>query len=145
MTRKEKCELAIQMGYTYDPESGKIYSRFGREIKAKISDYIKIINSKFKLYGHQFAWYCVNKEIIEHIDHINGIRDDNRICNLRSVTNQQNSFNRKKAKGYYWDKRDNKWVSQIVINYKKIHLGYSNTEEEAREAYLKAKEKYHIY
>jgi hypothetical protein len=145
MTREEKCELAIQMGYTYDPESGKIYSRFGREITRKHKEgYIYISNSKFQLLGHQFVWYWFHKEVVEQIDHINGVRDDNRICNLRSVTHQQNQWNRTTAKGYYLHKASNKWQSYISLNNKMIHLGCYNTEEEAHNAYLIAKEKYHI-
>jgi len=144
MTRLEKLEMAIEMGYTYDAETGKIYSRFGREVTRKhIKGYITITNSKFELLGHQFAFYFMNKEVVEEIDHINGIKDDNRIINLRSVTHQQNMFNTK-AKGYSWHKASNKWKSQIVLNNKKIHLGLFNTEDEAREAYINAKEKLHI-
>jgi len=144
MTREEKCKLAIEMGYTYNPETGKVYGVKGKEIINKHNDgYIIIKNTKFQLRGHQFAWYWVNKEIVNCIDHINGIRDDNRICNLRSVTHQQNLFNTK-AKGYTWRKRDNKWQSQINLNNKYIHLGLFDTEEEARNAYITAKEKYHI-
>jgi hypothetical protein len=46
------------------------------------------------------------------------------------------------AKGY--TKRKNKWIAQIKLDYKNIYLGSYNTEEEARQAYLLAKEKYHI-
>ncbi len=144
MTRKERCELAIQLGYTYNPENGKIYGIYGKEIKGKYNaGYIVINNSKFNLYGHQFGWYWVNKEIVEQIDHINGIRDDNRIINLRSVTHQQNMFNTK-AKGYSWHKTSNKWQSQIYLNNKKIYLGLFETEDEAREAYITAKQKLHV-
>ena len=148
MTREEKCELAIERGYTYDSETGNVYSRFGNNITGKyINGYIQIkiqLNKKmYQITGHQFAWYWVNRECVEQIDHINGIRNDNRICNLRSVTNQQNHFNRTKAKGYTWFKRDSKWMSKIKVNSKTIHLGYYNTEQEARNAYLAAKEIYH--
>ena len=67
----------------------------------------------------------------------------NNINNLRWVTHQQNSFNTK-AKGYYLHKQINKWHARIRIDNKLIQLGYYDLEEEAREAYLKAKEKYHI-
>jgi len=77
------------------------------------------------------------------VDHINHNRLDNRKSNLRIVTRQQNHFNRSKVKGYIWNKSSKKWQAYIVINRKKIHLGYFDTEEEARNAYLLAKEKYH--
>jgi len=79
------------------------------------------------------------------IDHISGIRLDNRVSNLKITTQQGNHHNRTKAKGYYWNKRDKKWQPQIKVNYKTINLGYYDTEEEARQAYLTAKEKYHIH
>jgi hypothetical protein len=77
------------------------------------------------------------------IDHINGNPLDNRRCNLRIVTFQQNHFNRTKAKGYSWHKKNKKWQAQIVINKKTIFLGLFDTEIDAHNAYLSAKEKYH--
>jgi len=78
------------------------------------------------------------------IDHENGDKLDNRVKNLRITTNQGNSQNRPTAKGYSWHKRDKKWSSQIRLNDKLIYLGYYTTEAEARQAYLTAKDKYHI-
>ena len=78
------------------------------------------------------------------IDHINGTTDDNCITNLRNVTNQQNQWNRTKAKGYYWCENSNKWHAQIRLTGKKVHLGHFNLEADARNAYLEAKKIYHI-
>jgi len=149
MTREERCKLAIEKGYTYNQESGKVYSRFGNEIKSKFNTgYIQMqiyINKKrYDLLGHHFAWYWVNKECVNCLDHINGIKTDNCISNLRSVTHQQNHMNRTTAKGYHWHKSKNKWKASIKLNGKTIHLGLFNTEEDARAAYITAKEKYHI-
>lgn len=148
MTREEKCRLAIEKGYTYDEVTGKIFSRFGREItKRHKKGYIFLnIYNKGKiisLLGHQFAYYCKYNRIVDCIDHINGIRDDNRIINLREVTHQQNQYNRTKAKGYHFNKQRNKYHTKIKLNKKTIHIGCFKTEEEARQAYLEAKEKYH--
>lgn len=149
MTRLDKCKLAIERGYTYDPETGLIYNRFGQLVNC-IDAYKYIVfgfkynNKILQLKGHQFAWYCVNKECVEEIDHINSIRNDNRILNLRSVTRQQNQWNRLTAKGYTWHKKTEKYSAQIRINNKTINLGYYNTEEEARNAYLNAKQIYHV-
>jgi hypothetical protein len=79
------------------------------------------------------------------IDHINGIRLDNRVVNLRITTHQGNNHNYTRAKGYCWNKPAKKWRSHIHLNNKQIHLGYYDTEEDARQAYLTAKEKYHIH
>jgi hypothetical protein len=108
MTREQKCQLAIEKGYTYNPETGKIFNRFGKEMNSKhISKYnndetkhyitLKIYYDKTKyvqIYGHQFAWYWVNKECVKSLDHINRIKNDNRIINLRSVSHLENCKNR---------------------------------------------------
>ena len=77
----------------------------------------------------------------DHIDH-NTL--DNRITNLRKVTHQQNTLNRKNsAKGYYWHKKAKKYLAQIMSNGKYIYLGLFCTTEEAHYVYLQAKAKYH--
>ena len=91
---------------------------------------------------HNPDWDIFDSSHHNSIDHINGIPDDNRIENLRNVTCQKNSFNRTKAKGYTLDR--GKWKSQIKVNDKSIHLGVFELEEDARQAYLDAKEIYHI-
>lgn len=63
------------------------------------------------------------------VDHINGNTLDNRKCNLRVLTQQQNLLNRRQtesfnapAKGIYWDKSRNRWASEITFNGFKIHF-----------------------
>jgi hypothetical protein len=147
MTRLEKCIKAKELGYTYDPESGIVYGLTGRPIKSMNNGYLEISGQKqnrLRLLAHTFAWFSFYGNIdVDKIDHINRNKTDNRICNLRNLTNQQNAFNTP-AKGYYLCKTTNKWRAQIVLNQKHICLGRYNTEEEARNAYLKGKEKYHI-
>jgi hypothetical protein len=90
-----------------------------------------------------FLGLDINDKNIQ-VDHINGIRHDNRLENLRLVTHQQNQHNYTKAKGYHWNKRDCKWQAQIRLNGKNKHLGYFENKEDARNAYLNAKKIYHI-
>jgi hypothetical protein len=150
MTREEKCLLAIERGFTYNPETGKVYNRYSKELINKhsagyIDISIKLNKKTYHLLAHHFAWYWIYKTTdFEQLDHINGIRKDNRIKNLRSVTCQKNHFNRSNVKGFTFYKRDKIFIAQICVNDKRIILGRFITEEEAREAYLKAKEKYHV-
>jgi hypothetical protein len=78
------------------------------------------------------------------IDHIDRNTQNNRVSNLRLVTHQQNCFNTI-AKGYYWNKRSQKWLAQIKLDGKLIRLGLFEKEDDARQAYLNAKEKYHLF
>lgn len=79
----------------------------------------------------------------KQIDHINGIRHDNRLVNLREVSyrvNQQNlSYHREgRLVGATWNKRQEKWVAQIKLHGKQRGLGSFASEQEAHEAYLYA-------
>jgi hypothetical protein len=144
MTRLDKCELLKSKGYTYDPETGKIFGVYGKEIISQnTKGYIQI--KRVSLCGHHFAWYMTYGNVdFNVLDHINKNKKDNRISNLRIVTNQQNTFNTN-AKGYSYQKdAKRKWRSEIMVDGKSIYLGRFYTEEEAREAYLEAKKKYHI-
>lgn len=83
------------------------------------------------------------------VDHVNGDTLDNRKCNLRIVTNQQNSMNCSKPlnntsgyKGVYFDKSRKKWVANIKVNRKTIFLGRFDNIEDAYKARLEAEEKY---
>lgn len=76
------------------------------------------------------------------IDHIDRNPLNNSADNLRLATRQQNVWNTN-SKGYYLDKRDGRFYSDIMVNHKKIHLGGFDTEEKASEAYQKAKSIYH--
>lgn len=82
-------------------------------------------------------------------DHINGNGLDNRRCNLRIATTAQNvqhqrikSNNKTGYKGVMWYKAGQKWHAQITHNYKKHHLGYFLTKEEAIATYNQAAQKY---
>lgn len=147
MTELEKCELAKSKGFTYCPVSGEIKGMYGKLITNKNAGYIRCMvtyeNKVYKIQGHRLAWYLHYGHLpINQIDHIDGVRSNNKIENLRDVTNQQNQWNRITAKGYC--RTRNKFHAQININRKVKFLGYFHTEQEARNAYLKAKETYHI-
>jgi len=80
-------------------------------------------------------------------DHINSIRTDNRLENLQYITQQQNTQKRKtmngrNVKGYTLTKYGT-YTAQIKVDYKSFNLGSYHTEEEARQAYIGGKLKYH--
>ena len=109
---------------------------------------IQITINKKKYSASRVIFKCFNPDFDLNnvklvIDHINRNSTDNRLCNLRVLTIQQNLFNTN-AKGYSFHKYSKKWQAEIRVNYKAICLGYFNTEDEAQQAYLEAKEKYHI-
>ena len=103
------------------------------------------INSK-PYRTHRLIYIYHNGDIPKglQVDHINGIRNDNHIENLRLATHQENQWNRTKAKGYTWNKRNNKWNAQIKVNGKRKHLGLFYNEDDAHQAYLNAKDELHI-
>tara|TARA_R110000737_G_scaffold304929_1_gene312377 strand:+ start:276 stop:776 length:501 start_codon:yes stop_codon:yes gene_type:complete len=94
-------------------------------------------------YAHNPTWDIHDSSQDNFIDHIDNIKINNHIENLRVVTNQENQFNRK-AKGYYWYKQRQKWMARIKLNGKQKFLGLFVLEEDARTAYLEAKKIYHI-
>ena len=104
--------------------------------------YISITINK-KYFAHRLAWLYVYGEFPKHtIDHINGDKSDNRIENLRDVSQRENCQNKKihrngKLLGCYFNKRDKRWQAQIYINSECKYLGKFKTEIEAHERYLK--------
>ena len=90
-------------------------------------------------YEHRVLWESAFGPIPEgmQIDHINGKTKDNRLENLRLVTNQQNQYNRANVKGFTWEKNRGKWRAQITYNYKVIFLGRYDNIIDARAAYLR--------
>lgn len=111
---------------------------------------IMINNKVYK--AHRLIWIMHNGNIQEdmNIDHINQIKHDNRIENLRLATPSENKCNtiRYKTntsgyKGVLWCKQKKKWKAQIRHNYKNIYLGLRDTPEAAYELYIAAAKELH--
>ena len=114
--------------------------------------YIVIVLNKISYKAHRLAWFYVNgKWPVKQIDHINGIKNDNRIINLREATNSENQKNRGKQsnntsgyKGVSFHKLSNKWIAKATLNGIKNHIGLFVTPEQARDAYQNFAQKNHI-
>ena len=99
--------------------------------------------------AHRLAWlYVYAKWPTSDIDHINRVKHDNRIINLREVTKSENQYNRglsinssTGAKGVYKTKYG--YIAQITINSKPMYLGTYTTISAASEAYVKASKERH--
>jgi hypothetical protein len=111
---------------------------------------IKINRKTYK--GHRLAWIYVNGKIEKpEIDHINGIRSDNRIDNLRQCNKSLNMQNKRQAQvnnstGFLGVMRNGKrFYAEICSNNKRHYLGNFKTPELAHQAYLEAKRKIHEF
>ena len=158
-------DLAIlNARYVYDPNTGlfthktsKGGVKIGSQAGGKCPDgYITLAinNSYYK--AHRVAWYMHYKTEIpsdKELDHINGVRTDNRICNLRLVTRSQNIQNLKKARsdsgtkiiGVYYRKSTGMYHARITVKGKQKHLGVFHSAEIASRVYLDAKRKLHTH
>lgn len=109
--------------------------------------YIQACVLRHRLLAHRVAWLLGTGDWPkDQIDHINGDRSDNRIGNLREVSNAENARNmsisvRNKSgvPGVFFDARRNKWVANIGENSRTKHLGSFDDFELAVEAREKAK------
>lgn len=79
------------------------------------------------------------------VDHIDRNPKNNHVSNLRYVTPSINGHNTDTTKGHCWKPDKNKWKAYIVIDRKQIHLGYFDTAEEARDAFLEGRKTYGVH
>jgi hypothetical protein len=149
----------------YEPDTGKLFwldyegmpqkwrTRYvGKEALASLSrkGYKKGKIGGVDCYAHRVAYALHHTEWpSDQIDHVNGVKTDNRIINLRVVTNQENNRNVPMRRnnssgvtGVCWDKRVSKWRANVVVGGKFKHLGYFDTVEEAAAVRKAASEKY---
>ena len=136
-TGGSKTEKWYKIKLTLDKSTG--YKRFGFKIKGKLMNfkYHRVV-----YYAHNPNWNIYDSSKENVIDHIDGIKTNNHISNLRNVTQHENQWNRTTCKGYYFDR--GKYQAQIKFNGKTFHIGSYDTPDEAREAYLNKKAEVHI-
>lgn len=146
---------------TYEPETGVFVWCVSRG-KARAGSVAGRINNKgYRTIGirgkcyqaHRLAWLLVYGEWpTKDLDHVNQIKDDNRIVNLRQATASENMQNRSlyanSSSGYrgvHWNKWASRWEARIRISGKLIHLGRFATKESAYAAYQIAAAKMHTH
>ena len=85
--------------FDYDTETGSLYRRKGSSVKevkkldkwGYITVSLNVNKKRFYFFAHRVVWMMVHGEWPEHtIDHINGVKTDNRIQNLRDITSLEN-------------------------------------------------------
>lgn len=106
-----------------------------------------LINSQAYL-AHRVIWRMATGDdpLDQNIDHINGVKSDNRWSNLRLATNSQNQANKErgcrrsssKYKGVSYAKGQDRWQSYLRQNGRKIHLGTHQCQTAAALCYDRA-------
>jgi len=145
--------------FNYDPQTGCIYWKAlgkGRIKKREAgtqekSGYRGILIYGKRIRSHILAWALYHKKWPkDQIDHINGVKTDNRIENLREATNSQNgknlpikSNNNSGCPGVCFDKTNKKWRATIKVDHKQISLGRFEDFEKAVSARKNAEIKYY--
>jgi len=136
----------------YDADTGIFTRKIRTANCVKIGDiagtkdtkgYIQIRIKKVKYSAHRMAWLYVYGYLPTlQIDHINCIKDDNRIANLREATQSQNMVNRNLLNkntsgivGVNWHKKSKKWRARCTINGKRFNLGDFSSIDDASIAY----------
>ena len=144
----------------YSPDTGYFSWKVYRNQHAKEGDvagylndngYIRMNISGKSYQAHRVAWLYVYGYFPDLlVDHINGVRNDNRLCNLREASVRENSrnkgitsTNKSGYKGVSWEKRRNKWVVRIKTGERYMHGGYYDNVEDAATAYKNMAIKYH--
>jgi hypothetical protein len=114
--------------------------------------YRRIMLDGTKYLAHRLAWYIAYGAMpAGQIDHINGNRADNRLKNLRDVSQSVNQQNQRRAQigsgsgllGVHYYKARGKWQAHITVGGRSRSLGYFAIAEDAQAAYLAAKRQLH--
>jgi hypothetical protein len=145
----------------YDQDIGHFYWRRLTSYRSRLSGklagtigidgYTRINICGRPMVAHRLAWlYIYGTWPKEQIDHINGHRSDNRLCNLRLATRHENMRNSRRKitnksglKGVSWSRECAKWRACITRDGKSVHLGLFHDKFAAYDAYCKAAIKAH--
>lgn len=132
----------LQSIFNYNKDTGILIRKNNGKIAGTINDkgYIQVTINYKRYKAHRLIWLYVYGYIPSRcIDHINGIKNDNRIINLRECSQSENSYNAKLSKrntsgikGVFFDSNRNKWRASIRVDNKIIQLGRFDSLEQAK-------------
>lgn len=159
MSKIEAMKLARDM-LAYDAESGFLTWENPPKFNSNLlstragcvwTDGYRYIRIKREpLLEHRVAWFIQYGEEPDQLDHINTIRDDNRLCNLRIASITENNRNKGRQanntsgyKGVTHHKASGKYQAKICADKKTVSLGYFDSALEAHQAYIKASGELH--
>ena len=107
-------------------------------------------NSHFYVHRLVAIAFIENPMIKPFVDHINRVKTDNTITNLRWSTQSENEANKPKRSntsssfiGVSWNRQTKKWMACIRINKRNKYLGYYSNEIDAARAYNNAAIQHH--
>lgn len=154
------CVSILKDLFSYDPVSGVVTRKSDQSTRARKGDIVGFMSAEgYLTVGIKRKTYKLHRVIwamhhgvwpTDDVDHINGIRSDNRICNLRAATRAENSRNKVQKsgtasglKGVVWNKNARKWMALIAVGGKRHYLGYYDNPSAAHQAYRDAAVHYH--
>jgi len=109
-----------------------------------------IDGARFDMKHHRLAWFLhYQEQPPDYLDHVNHIRVDNRICNIRAVTSNQNQHNcltkkqgRELPKGVYFVPSKAKYRGQVRLNSKFYTKTFADWQD-ANDWVLKKRDELH--
>lgn len=150
---------AINKRFAYNKELGTFtyisdsrFHKIGDIVGASTHGYIRLCFGYETYLAHRIAWLLVNGTWPKyHIDHIDGDKTNNAIRNLRDIQHVYNAQNVKSARGCSktgllgaWPSTSScRFVSQIMANGTRKHIGTFDSAEDAHQAYLIEKRRLH--
>jgi hypothetical protein len=165
VSNKRNNDLAqdyVKSLFDYNQITGDLIRKIRTSNKVKIGDiagslnksngyyHVMIGGKAYKKHRIIFLWH--HGYLPDYIDHIDRDRSNNRIENLREVTNKENVQNRNISKkntsgvtGVYFDKCENMWRACISIEGKRTYIGRFKTLEEATKVRKDAELRYYTH
>lgn len=142
---------------SYNPETGEFHRacdrkrwKKGEKVGGiKKNGYVYVGIDQGRYVAHRLAWLVMTgNEPSSEVDHINGIKSDNRWSNLRLASHSQNGMNKSVqsksqtgVKGVYPYK--GKFRAKVSVDGKTVEVGVFDTIEEAKAAHIKLAQALH--